>query len=126
MTEQEHLWERRVITKLAQASLKEQKRARRWSIFFKFLVFAYITFVLYLFAEPDISKAKIAKDHTALVELQGLIADGENASADNIVSALRTAFEDQKTRGVILRISSGLPPHPSTRNFLATQFFPCD
>ena len=106
MTEQEHLWERRVITKLAQASLKEQKRARRWSIFFKFLVFAYITFVLYLFAEPDISKAKIAKDHTALVELQGLIADGENASADNIVSALRTAFEDQKTRGVILRINS--------------------
>ena len=106
MTEQEHLWERRVITKLAQASLKEQKRARRWSIFFKFLVFAYITFVLYMFAEPDISKAKIAKDHTALVELQGLIADGENASADNIVSALRTAFEDQKTRGVILRVNS--------------------
>ena len=106
MTEQEHLWERRVITKLAQASLKEQKRARRWSIFFKFLVFAYITFVLYMFAEPDISKAKIAKDHTALVELQGLIADGENASADNIVSALRTAFEDQKTKGVILRINS--------------------
>ena len=106
MTEQEHLWERRVITKLAQASLKEQKRARRWSIFFKFLVFAYITFVLYMFAEPDISKAKIAKDHTALVELQGLIADGESASADNIVSALRTAFEDEKTKGVILRINS--------------------
>ena len=56
MTDQEHLWERRVITKLAQASLKEQKRARRWSIFFKFLVFAYITFILYLFVEPDISK----------------------------------------------------------------------
>jgi protease-4 len=106
MTDQEHLWERRVITKLAQASLKEQKRARRWSIFFKVLVFAYITFVLYLFTEPDISKAKIAKDHTALVELQGLIADGESASADNIVSALRTAFEDEKTRGVILRINS--------------------
>jgi protease-4 len=106
MTEQEHLWERRVITKLAQASLKEQKRARRWSIFFKFLVFAYITFVLYMFVEPDISKAKIAMDHTALVELQGLIADGESASADNIVSALRTAFEDEKTSGVILRINS--------------------
>jgi protease-4 len=106
MTDQEHLWERRVITKLAQASLKEQKRARRWSIFFKFLVFAYITFMLYLFTEPDISKAKIAKDHTALIELQGLIADGESASADNIVSALRTAFEDEKTRGVILRINS--------------------
>ena len=106
MTEQEHLWERRVITKLAQASLKEQKRARRWSIFFKFLVFAYITFVLYMFAEPDISTAKMATKHTSLVELQGLIADGETASADNIVSALRSAFEDEKTKGVILRINS--------------------
>ena len=106
MTEQEHLWERRVITKLAQASLKEQKRARRWSIFFKFLVFAYITFILLMFTEPDISGTKISKKHTALVELQGTIADGETASADNIVSALRSAFEDEKTEGVILRINS--------------------
>jgi len=106
MTDQEHLWERRVITKLAQASLKEQKRARRWSIFFKFLIFAYITFVLFVFVEPDISKAKITDKHTALVELQGVIADGETASADNIVSALRNAFEDEKTEGVILRINS--------------------
>lgn len=106
MTDQEHLWERRVITKLAQASLKEQKRARRWSIFFKFLVFAYITFVLFMFTEPDISKAKMAQKHSALVELQGVIADDETASADNIVSALRSAFEDKQTKGVILRINS--------------------
>lgn len=106
MTDQEHLWERRVITKLAQASLKEQKRARRWSIFFKFLVFAYITFILFMFTEPDISSTKIKQKHTALVELQGTIADGETASADNIVSALRSAFEDEKTEGVILRINS--------------------
>ena len=106
MTDQEHLWERRVITKLAQASLKEQRRARRWSIFFKLLVFAYITFVLFAFLEPDFTTTKIATKHTALVELQGIIADDEKASADNIVSALRSAFEDEKTRGVILRINS--------------------
>lgn len=106
MTDQEHLWERRVITKLAQASLNEQRRARRWSIFFKFLVFAYITFVLFMFTEPDISTAKIAQKHSALVELQGIIADDETASADNIVSALRNAFEDEQTEGVILRINS--------------------
>ncbi len=106
MTDQEHLWERRVITKLAQASLNEQRRARRWSIFFKFLVFAYITFVLFMFTEPDISSAKIAQKHSALIELQGIIADDETASADNIVSALRNAFEDEQTEGVILRINS--------------------
>jgi len=106
MSEQEHLWERRVITKLAQASLNEQKRARRWSIFFKFLVFAYITFVLFMFLEPDMSKAQMAEKHSALVELQGIIADDETASADNITSALRSAFEDAKTKGIILRINS--------------------
>ena len=106
MTDQEHLWERRVITKLAQASLKEQRRARRWSIFFKFLVFAYITFVLFMFTDPDISGAKIAQKHSALIELQGIIADEETSSADNIVSALRNAFEDEQTEGVILRINS--------------------
>jgi protease-4 len=106
MSEQEHLWERRVITKLAQASLNEQKRARRWSIFFKFLVFAYITFVLFMFLEPDMSKAQMAEKHSALVELQGIIADDETASADNIISALRSAFEDAKTKGIILRINS--------------------
>lgn len=106
MTDEEHLWERRVITRLAQASLKEQMRARRWSIFFKFLVFAYITIVLIMFAEPDFSGAAMASRHTALVELSGIIADNEQASADNIISSLRSAFEDSKTAGVIIRINS--------------------
>lgn len=44
--------------------------------------------------------------HTALVELKGVIAPDADASADNIVSALRAAFEDKKTAGVILRINS--------------------
>jgi protease-4 len=104
--DEEHIWERRVITRLAQASLKEQMRARRWSIFFKFLVFAYITFILFMFVEPDFSGAHIASKHTALVDLTGVIADNEDASADNIISSLRSAFEDSKTAGVILRINS--------------------
>jgi len=106
MTDEEHLWERRLITRLAQASLKEQMRARRWSIFFKFLVFAYITFMLFMFVEPDFTGAKLASKHTALVDLNGIIADNEDASADNIISSLRSAFEDSKTAGVILRINS--------------------
>jgi protease-4 len=106
MSEQDPMWERRVITKLAQASLQEQKRARRWSIFFKFLVFAYLTFILIMYAGPDLSSAKMASKHTALVELTGLIADGEAASADNIITSLRNAFKDSKTAGVVLRINS--------------------
>ncbi len=44
--------------------------------------------------------------HTALGELAGVIADGEEASADNIVSGLRAAFENNNSAAVILRINS--------------------
>jgi len=44
--------------------------------------------------------------HTALIELKGVIADDEKASADNVVTALRKAFDDSNTRGVVLRINS--------------------
>ena len=44
--------------------------------------------------------------HTALVELDGVIAAGEKADADHLVESLRDAFEDKATKGVILRINS--------------------
>jgi protease-4 len=44
--------------------------------------------------------------HTALVELSGVIAPTSEASADRIITALRRAFEDEGTKGVILRINS--------------------
>ncbi|HET7776834.1 MAG TPA: S49 family peptidase [Azospira sp.] len=44
--------------------------------------------------------------HTALVQLKGVIEAGGEASADKINAALRSAFEDKGTAGVILRINS--------------------
>jgi protease-4 len=105
MNEQDTEWERSVISKLAESSLREQKRARRWGIFFKLLTFVYITTLLVLYTDPEISKTSISK-HTALVDMNGVIADEEKASADNIVTALRDAFKDKNTAGVILRINS--------------------
>ncbi|MDH5611909.1 MAG: S49 family peptidase [Gammaproteobacteria bacterium] len=106
MTEQDPGWERKFITKLAESSLREQKRARRWSIFFKILTFAYLITLLVMFSDSEISTTKLTTKHTALVDLTGLIAEGEKASSDNIVTALRDAFKDKNTTGVILRINS--------------------
>lgn len=45
--------------------------------------------------------------HTALIEVKGsTIADDEPASADNIARALRAAFKDEGTKGIVLRINS--------------------
>jgi protease-4 len=50
--------------------------------------------------------ASSAEHHTALIEVRGMIMADEEASADNIVSSLRAAFEDKKTKGIVLRINS--------------------
>jgi protease-4 len=100
-------WERELIAKLATAALAEQKRARRWGIFFKFLTFAYVTFVLVAFVDwgaHDFGAS--GKKHTAVVELNGLIAPGNDASAERINASLQAAFKDKNTSGVILKINS--------------------
>ncbi len=99
-------WERDVIVKLATAGLKEQRRARRWGIFFKLLGFAYVAIFLISLVDWDFATLSTGGQHTALVELEGIIADGEDASADNIVSGLRAAFENEKSAAIILRINS--------------------
>ncbi|MGK9537052.1 hypothetical protein O6466_24750, partial [Salmonella enterica subsp. enterica] len=80
------------------AGVQEQRRARRWGIFFKLLTFTYLIGMLVLFS-PLVDMEKSAArsgSYTALIEVSGVIADKESASADNIVSSLRTAFEDPK------------------------------
>ena len=107
MTDHDPSWERDVVTKLAESSLKEQRRSRRWGIFFKLLTFAYIAVILFMFSKASsLTTAISSEKHTALVELNGVIADNETANADSIVTALRDAFDNENSAGVILRINS--------------------
>jgi protease-4 len=99
-------WQRDVINRLAFAALNEQRRARRWSVFFKSLLFVYL-FILLFYVPSDWDASRLsAGKHTALVELDGVIASDSPANADNLVGGLRAAFEDKNTAGVILRINS--------------------
>jgi protease-4 len=100
-------WERSVIEKLALEALKEQKRARRWGIFFKLLTFAYLTFLILMVLDWRGDADRLAgTKHTALVDVIGVIDSKGGASADNVTGALQSAFKDKNTQGVILRINS--------------------
>ncbi len=99
-------WEREVVTELAESSLREQRRARRWGIFFKSLTFAYIAALIFMYANTDMSHVNLNEKHTALVELNGVISDKDEANADSVVTALRDAFDNDNSAGVILRINS--------------------
>ncbi len=100
-------WEREVLEKLVLGTLQEKRRARRWGIFFKLLAFAWLGAALLMAGGWLVREAKVATGrHTALVELNGVIAAGGEASAEDIVTSLRAAFDDDKTVGVVLRINS--------------------
>ena len=99
-------WERDVLRKLAESALTEQRRARRWGIFFKSLTLLYLFVVLVLAAGWIGGREGTLGKHTALVDLSGVIEADSMASADVVTAGLNDAFEDKNTQGVILRINS--------------------
>jgi protease-4 len=102
-------WERDVLERLMFATLREQRDARRWRIFFRVIwVLLVAMFIAGIWAGgKGGEKAGLATTrHTALVNLRGVIdADGD-ASAEKINASLAAAFKDDTTVGVILRINS--------------------
>jgi len=100
-------WSQDVINRLAFAAVDEQRRTRRWNIFFKVLLACYLLALLIIYLPKDWSDfGKTGEQHTALVELSGVISDDSEASADTVIEGLRNAFEDENTAGVILRANS--------------------
>ena len=102
-------FEQTLVNQIAREFLAEQRRARRWNIAFKlFIAFFMLLFLLiYLFGKIDISPGKLTDGkHTALIDIQGIIASSEQARADYVTASLRAAYEDRNTAGIILRINS--------------------
>ena len=99
-------WQRDAIEKLASSALTEQRTARRWSIFFKGLMFAYL-FIILFFALGWLGGGKVSTgSHTALIEVAGVIEAGGAVNADSFMSSLHDAYDDKNTKGIILRINS--------------------
>ena len=99
-------WQQQTIEKLALSGLKEQQTARRWSIFFKFLVFAYLFAVLgYAIGWFGGGKSSSGA-HTALIDVAGVIEAGGEVNADSFMTSLADAYKSTGTKGIILRINS--------------------
>jgi protease-4 len=106
-------WERAVLEKVALQALEEQRRARQWKVLFRLLWFAFAFLILAAWlgwiGRPDkeLEGTTIgAGKHTALVELEGVIAPESKASSERMIKALNRAFKDRNTQGVVVRINS--------------------
>ena len=101
------VWERDTLERLAFATLAEQRASRRWRIFFRFAWLALIVALFWTGAHKGgMGGASPSQPHTAVVAIKGEIADGADASAEWVVTALRAAFEDEGSQAVVLQINS--------------------
>ena len=100
-------WERQTIQTVLLEHLNEQRRARRWGIFFKLVTLVIIiAFACNLYFKDRSQAAVSTREHTAVVNIYGAIAADEEANAETIRDALRSAFQNKQAKGVVLRINS--------------------
>jgi protease-4 len=100
-------WERETLEKLLFATLKEQRAARRWSIFFKLLILGVIAFSLWAYFDFSTgSDIEALGKHTALIEIDGDIDTEGSGSADSVIPSLNKAFSDAGSVAIVLRINS--------------------
>ena len=86
-----------MLEKVALRALDEQRRTRQWNAMFRLMWFglALLVFaaVMGWIGKPDKDTvAASAGRHTALVDLEGVIAPGTKASAERMIKALDRAF----------------------------------
>ena len=99
-------WEKQVLEKLVLEVVNEKRRARRWSIFFRFVFLGILALVFFGGVLAEYGGSTSSGPHTALIELYGEISISSAASSDNINAALQDAFSNPQAKGVILRINS--------------------
>jgi protease-4 len=99
-------WERATLEKLAFASLREQKATRRWKTVVRLSWLLFFIFLVWFGVSRATPTTAKTTSHTAVVEIKGEIANGADASAEFVVAAMKTAFEDDGAKAVVLLINS--------------------
>jgi protease-4 len=91
---------------VARALLRDRRSERRWRIFFRLAWLGlFIAVAWAIFVQRSQINAP-SGPHTALVEVRGEISPDTEASAESVINALRSAFEDSGSQAVVIRINS--------------------
>lgn len=99
-------WDRELINRVAAEYLDDRIKKRQWSSLLKLSIMIYVIAALVLSEKFFSAPSAPTESHAALVDIEGIIDDNSDASADRIIFALRAAFDSQHAKGVLLRINS--------------------
>lgn len=99
-------WEQETIQKVLLETIKEQKLARRWRIFFRFVVIGAIGIGLWsvMGGQDDLEDGK-SGPQVAVVDFKGVISD-DSQNYKTVITGVTAALKDKKTVAVIIRANS--------------------
>lgn len=107
MNEESNKPEWQVIGKLVTSIQDEQRRSRRWGIFFKSLGFIFLFSVLAIaMSDNEAETLSSSQEHVAVVDVFGPIMTGTEASSERLLPALADAFAEPNAKAVVLNINS--------------------
>ena len=96
-----------VIEKFAREYLHDRRTDRRWRRFFRLAWLGVFVLLAWSLLENQRGHNNAPNGpHTALVELRGEISSESEASAENMITGLKAAFEDTGAQAVVIRINS--------------------
>jgi protease IV len=96
-----------VLRQVSSELLRDRRSDRRWRLFLRLSWFGLVALVCWALLSQHGGRGNApSSPHTALIELRGEIAAGNEASAESMVASLKSAFEDAGAQAVVLRINS--------------------
>jgi protease-4 len=96
----------RLLEQFAHEYLRERRSTRRWNRIIRLGWLALFGLTAWAFFAQNNHSTAPTTPHTALVELRGEIAADTEASAEFMLSGIKSAFEDTGAQAVVIRINS--------------------
>ena len=95
------------LESIADRWFAEQRRARRWAGFWRGLIAFYFGLFVAAYLVSNWDTLWTARGpHAAVVKVEGPIGSRDPASAQNVIKALRAAFDNPRAKAVLLAIDS--------------------
>jgi len=96
-----------VLNQLVQDYLHDKKRKHRWRWVVRSFIFMIIVFSLYkALSSQHAGLATRAGAHVGMIDVKGVIADGQAASAENFSKSLEQAYANKTMKALVFRIDS--------------------
>ncbi len=96
----------KALERIAQIAFIEQRKTRRWGIFFKLSTLIYLSILLYIFISSSQNQNSASGQFTALININGPISSDTEANSKDFKQNLKDAYANPGTKGIILAINS--------------------